>query len=91
MENYIREMKAASDLEFNRNGYTIGKPEFSYTTGKKFHKVLRTSHRQTSVHCFVDIETGDIYKAASYKIPAKGIRGNIKNAKKPLIGRDFYR
>ena len=30
-----------------------------------------------SVHCFIDNATGDVYKAAGWKAPAKGIRGNI--------------
>ena len=30
-----------------------------------------------SVYCFIDKETGDILKAASFKSAAKGARGNI--------------
>lgn len=30
-----------------------------------------------STYCFIDRATGDIYKPASYKAPAKGIRGNL--------------
>ena len=30
-----------------------------------------------SVYCFVDKDTGNILKAASFKVPAKGARGNI--------------
>jgi hypothetical protein len=30
-----------------------------------------------SVHCFIDNATGDVYKAAGWKAPAKGARGNI--------------
>lgn len=32
-----------------------------------------------SAFCFVELETGNILKAASWATPAKGIRGNIKN------------
>jgi hypothetical protein len=42
------------------------------------------------VHCFLDNE-GNIYMAASWNKPAKGIRGNINNDKKPLLGRDYYK
>lgn len=41
--------------------------------GAKYIKLLK----QNSVFCFIDAESGDIYKAASYKAPAKGARGNI--------------
>jgi hypothetical protein len=33
--------------------------------------------REDSAHCFVDIATGDVLKAASWKAPAKHARGNI--------------
>ena len=33
-----------------------------------------------SVHCFIDGATGNILKAASFKVPAKGVRGSIFNA-----------
>lgn len=49
------------------------------TTGKKNVKIWIGSGCSTSIYCFVDIETGDILKAASYKAPAKGARGNIYN------------
>jgi hypothetical protein len=41
--------------------------------GKKFLKVVSGG----SVRFFVDANTGDIYKAASFRAPAKGIRGNL--------------
>ena len=51
-------------------------PKVSITFGRKYAKVIRG----TSVHSFVDITTGDIYKAASYQSPAKHIRGSIWEA-----------
>ena len=35
--------------------------------------------RDGSVLAFIDKRTGDIYKPASFKAPAKGIRGNLLN------------
>ena len=32
-----------------------------------------------SIHAFVDKVTGDVYKAASIKAPAKGVRFNLMN------------
>jgi hypothetical protein len=43
------------------------------TVGKKFIKLRRGG----SVFCFIGAEDGAIYKAASWKVPAKGVRGNI--------------
>jgi hypothetical protein len=89
--NYVLEIKAASDADWNRKGYTkLPAPEFHYTTGKKYYKVMIKTCGSTSVHCFVDAE-GNIYKPASFNAPAKDIRGNIKDSKKPLLCGDFYR
>jgi hypothetical protein len=53
--------------------------------GRKFVRIVMTTHtdrdtgnrRGASVHAFVDLATGDLLKAASWKVPAKGPRGNI--------------
>ena len=57
------------DSRFPRLDYT--KVTLSY--GRKYAKLIVNS----SVHSFVNIESGDIYKAASYRAPAKHIRGNV--------------
>jgi hypothetical protein len=31
-----------------------------------------------SVHCFIDKKTGEIYKSASWKSPAKGVRYDLR-------------
>ena len=50
--------------------------------GRKYAKLIRTdedgSHR--SVHCFVNMENGDILKAATWAAPAKHARGNVADA-----------
>ncbi len=38
-----------------------------------------TEQGQRSVFCFVDLDNGNILKAAGWKAPAKGSRGNIVN------------
>lgn len=54
---------------------------FMFTEGKKFFKICRTKDGYTpsSAYGFVDKNTGDLYKAASYSIPAKHVRGNIND------------
>lgn len=59
--------------------------------GKRYWKLNVKSWGQTSVHCFVEKSTGDIFKAATYKAPAKGARGNIFNDTFPTSCRDYYR
>lgn len=43
--------------------------------GKRFVKIIRSR----SVYAFVEIDSGDIYKPASWNAPAKHVRGNIFN------------
>ena len=52
-------------------------PEFSINTLRKYHKIIMKDYNQSHVHLFVDKVTGDVYKAASFKAPAKGIRYNL--------------
>jgi hypothetical protein len=57
---------------------TIIEPIF----GKKYAKLAKSENHGgnivgRSAYCFINIETGDILKAASWAAPAKGVRGNI--------------
>ena len=54
-----------------------GVPEFSINTLRKYHKIIMKDYNQSHVHLFVDKETGDVYKPASFKAPAKGVRYNL--------------
>lgn len=55
------------------NHANLSKPVISMTKGKKYIKILR----DTSAYAFISYENGDIFKAASWKAPAKHPRGNI--------------
>lgn len=67
--------------------------------GKRYVKILMCDYNTTAkrpedsgaVHCFIDIATGDILKAASWNLPQKnGKRGNLYEEKRPIFGKDFY-
>lgn len=45
--------------------------------GRRFWKVLVNNGAQRSVRAFVDKDTGEIFKAASWRAPAKHVRGTI--------------
>ena len=60
--------------------------KFRYYEGKKYIKVVREEYderndrwRDTTVHAFVDRETGEVYKPASWKAPAKHVRFDLSN------------
>ena len=65
---------------------------FRYSEGKKYLKVTREEYdektgywRDTTDHAFVDRQTGEVYKPASWKAPAKHVRFNFCNKKDMLF------
>ena len=55
--------------------------KFFIEKGRKYHKVCmlwRGTQDDVSVHCFVDKKTGEVYKASSWKAPAKGVRFDMR-------------
>jgi len=62
-----------TDLKNGNCGY-----EFYPETGHKYHKIIMVANGSRSVHAFVDKKTGEIYKSASWKAPAKGVRYDLR-------------
>ena len=53
--------------------------KFIIESGRKYHKIIMvTESGSRSVHAFVDKKTGELYKAASFKAPAKGVRFDLR-------------
>ncbi len=54
--------------------------DFIIQTKRKYHRIVFIDGGgQKSVHAFIDINTGDVLKAASWNSPAKDIRYNLLN------------
>lgn len=58
--------------------------KFRAIEGKKYFKVVSQEFRNGeysdgSVNAFIDKNTGDVYKAASWKSPSKGVRFSFQN------------
>ena len=51
--------------------------DFFIKEGRKYLKIVMSAQGSESVHAFVDKKTGEVYKAASYKGPAKGVRFDL--------------
>ena len=73
------------------NNGTANLYKFVFKTGKKFHKVYfleyqdaneyygtKAGYKSGSVHAFVDKNTGEVYKPASWKAPAKIVRFDLR-------------
>ena len=50
---------------------------FWFKINKKYTKIIKTDHGSDSVHAFLENDTLDIYKAATWNAPAKGARYNL--------------
>ena len=59
----------------------------SIKNGRKYYKIMqhefdtfrdRNEYREGSVHAFVDKNTGEVYKPASYNAPAKHVRYDLR-------------
>ena len=62
------------ERKYDRTGY-----DFYPETGRKYHKIIMVdSGGGRSVHAFVDKKTGEVYKSASWKSPAKGVRFDLR-------------
>jgi hypothetical protein len=68
-------VQAIYDEYMEKHYPTLKKEVFKYSEGKRYIKVIRGG----SVHLFVDKTNGDVLKAASWNIPAKGARGNLSD------------
>lgn len=78
-------------VEYTKSHYPMLYPDLISLDkpGQKYQRVIVNQRYERdgvvtvstggSVYCFIDRATGDIYKAAGYKAPAKGARGNIFN------------
>jgi len=64
-------------------GYDAPSYQFVIETGRKYHKIIMVIPNDgrpdsRSVHAFVDKKTGEVYKSASFKAPAKGVRFDLR-------------
>ena len=62
----------------SRNNSSSSDYKFYIESGRKYHKlIMETGAGSRSVHAFVDKKTGEVFKSASWKAPAKGVRYNL--------------
>ena len=89
----MKQMNAQSGSEYSRkeieateNG-TANLMRFRIQKGKKYYKIIqqdfdtyrdRNEYRDGGVHAFVNKKTGEVYKAASWKSPAKHVRYDLR-------------
>ena len=84
-QNFTSEW-SKDQLESIKNG-TANLTKFVIKNGRKYYKIMqhefdtfrdRNEYREGSVHAFVDKNTGEVYKPASYNSPAKHVRYDLR-------------
>ena len=70
-EELVRYLQDDYDSESKDPG---GRYKFTIQTGRRYHMI----HDGNGVHAFVDKNTGEVYKPASYKAPAKHVRYDLR-------------
>ena len=72
------------DFQKRNYAYRAGLPYSNYSyeldsSGRKYHKIFMCiDGRRESIHAFIDKKTGSVYKPASLKAPAKGVRYDLR-------------
>ena len=78
VEKHTNILCDALELDFKTHHPNSPAYKFYIESGRKYHKiVMETNTQSRGVHAFVDKKTGDVYKPASWKAPAKIVRYNL--------------
>ena len=84
-QNFTSEW-SKKELDAINNG-TANLTNFVIKNGRKYYKIMqrefdtfqdRNEWREGSVHAFVDKNTGEVFKPASYNAPAKHVRYDLR-------------
>jgi len=90
--DYVAEQDARNTIQLNVTKWTLmlcdalthAAPEgygYMIESGRKYHKVIMIDdsvRKNRSVHAFIDKKTGEVYKSAGWKAPAKGVRYDLR-------------
>ncbi len=78
LDAFIPHLQAITTEYYSTKYPTLPIDTIGMEYGKKFARIFKINNSGgRSVHCFIDLTTGDVLKAAGWKAPAKGVRGNI--------------
>ena len=73
--DWTKELVTRLQEDYDSKKYTSGRYKFEIQTGRKYHKIVSEG---SGVHAFVDKNTGQVYKPASYKAPAQHVRYDLR-------------
>ena len=76
VEMWVMDLCEALEKDYNREYPNSSDPvRFSIESGRKYWKIMQN---QGGVHAFIDKKTGQVYKPASWRGPAKIVRYDLR-------------
>ena len=75
--DWTKELVTRLQEDYDANS-KAGRYKFEIQTGRKYHKIVA---KNQGVHAFVNKMTGEVFKPASYKAPAKHVRYDLRSLK----------
>ena len=84
VEMWVTDLCEALDKDYERNyPNSFCKKIFRAQAGRKYWKIMGYEEegdrrRTQGVHAFIDKKTGQVYKPASWRGPAKGVRYDLR-------------
>lgn len=68
---------ASAITQYVQHLQTLTVKTVQFDAGRKYGKITFHGALHNSVHSFIDLTTGDVFKPASWKGPVKGARFNL--------------
>lgn len=90
--SYAQDFAALLNIKFQEAG-SHASHMFTVKEGRVYDKVVQSleSGQSSSVHAFINKETGEVFKPSSWKVPAKDARfPNIESAAQSADLYGFY-
>ncbi len=91
--NFVAKAQHTVDEHYRKEYPSLSGELLTIEEGQRYIRVVKSSRESKlsrSVYCFIDKTNGDVLKAASWKAPAKGARGNVFNTDNGLGGVTAY-
>ena len=90
--DYVSEQDAKNTIQLNVTKWCLmlcdalkdaGPDDYDYIieSGTKYHKIIMIDNsvrKNRSIHAFIDKKTGEVYKPATWKSPAKHVRYDLR-------------
>ena len=76
LDNFVNVVQQMINDHYRNDLPNLKTPTITVDRGNRYTKIVVNGEHQKRVYCFID-KNGDILKSASWRAPAKGVRGNI--------------